>query len=120
MRTQRLGGVAMCGLAVALALLCAPRLRADNLIWNVAGGGAWDTATANWTGDDTMYADGGVDTVTFNNTAGGMIVLDANHDPAGVFVTAPSGTYTFQGYIFDTGSSGFGISLTNAIVVEVL
>lgn len=29
------------------------------------------------------------------------------------------GTYTFQGFIFDTGSSGPGFSITNAIVLEV-
>ena len=32
----------------------------------------------------------------------------------------PAGTYTFQGYIFDNGSGGPGLSLTNAIVVKVL
>jgi hypothetical protein len=31
----------------------------------------------------------------------------------------PGGTYTFQGYIFDHGSGGKGISLTNAIVLKV-
>lgn len=84
-------------MAVAGVAFSAATLRADTIYWAPAGGGTWDTSTANWTGDDTVYSDGGVDTVNFTNTAGGTITLNANHYPAAVNVSATAGTYQFTG-----------------------
>ena len=47
--------------------------QALNVTWNVAGSGNWDTTTANWTGDNTLYTEG--DNATFNNSAGGHTTL---------------------------------------------
>ncbi len=68
---------------------------AGALTWNVAGGGNWDYATANWTGSATTFANG--DSVTFNNTAGGTIVVTANAAPSAMTISATAGTYTFSG-----------------------
>jgi fibronectin-binding autotransporter adhesin len=74
------------------------------LTWNVAGNGAWDTTTANWAGSSTTFTDGGVDDVTFNNTAGGIITTAADMSPISTTVSAASGTYTFNGGPIDSGS----------------
>jgi autotransporter-associated beta strand protein len=68
---------------------------AGDLTWNVAGGGNWDYATANWTGSATTFADG--DSVTFNNANGGAITVTANVAPSAITVSASAGTYTFNG-----------------------
>ncbi len=85
---------------------------ADDLIWSVAGGGAWDYATANWSGDDTIFEDG--DSVTFNNTAGGIITVTNGVLPAATTISAGgSNTYTFTGGSIGGGTlskSGAGIA----------
>jgi autotransporter-associated beta strand protein len=79
---------------------------ATTLIWNVAGGGAWDTATVNWLGQisglPTTFANG--NEVIFNNTAGGAITIDPDMSPLSTTVSAASGTYTFSGGPIATGS----------------
>src|SRR5690606_6534464 len=86
-------------------------LRADVISWNVAGGGNWDFVSPNWTGDDTVYADG--DAVTFNNAAGGLVHIGSNVAPASTTVDAPNGTtYTFSGANITSGNltkSGEGV-----------
>jgi autotransporter-associated beta strand protein len=67
------------------------------LTWNVAGGGNWDTSAANWSGPPSTFTDGGVDSVTFSNTAGGVIAVAADMTPSSVTVNAASGTYEFTG-----------------------
>lgn len=72
-------------------------LAVRNLTWDVAGGGVWDTTTANWTAGSgsTTFSNG--DQATFSNATGGTITLSGALAPATVVVSAPSGTYTFDG-----------------------
>ena len=74
--------------------LSAPVIR--NLVWNLAGSGVWDAATANWANNltPTAYASG--DGVTFNGT-GGTITLSGALAPLSVNVSNASGTYVFSG-----------------------
>jgi autotransporter-associated beta strand protein len=69
------------------------------VLWNVAGGGDWDEATANWfeqpSGPVTTFANG--DAVTFDNPAGGTINIPSAVLPLSTTVSAASGTYTFTG-----------------------
>ncbi len=94
--------LALAGLAAALALATGPATAA--ITWNVAGGGAWDTTTPNWTGDSTTFTDNGTVDVIFNNTAGGTITIAPNMSPASTTVSAVSGTYTFTGGPIDLGT----------------
>lgn len=68
------------------------------VLWNVAGGGDWDEATANWfeqpSGPVTTFANG--DAVTFNNAAGGTITIASGMSPDSTTVGG-TGTYTFAG-----------------------
>lgn len=72
-------------------------LNAKGLGWNVAGGGTWDTTTANWTTgtSSSTFADG--DQVTFGNSAGGTISLVGALAPSSLTVSAAAGSYTFSG-----------------------
>ncbi len=74
--------------------LSAPVVR--NLVWNLAGSGVWDAATANWANNltPTAYASG--DGVTFNGS-GGTITLSGALAPISVNVDNASGTYVFSG-----------------------
>jgi len=72
-------------------------VEATSITWNVGGSGNWDTSTANWTGEATVFTNDGTMDVTFNNTAGGTIVISANMNPKSVTVSAGSGTYIFTG-----------------------
>ncbi len=70
-----------------------------SVLWNVAGSGDWDEATANWfeqpSGPVTTFANG--DVVTFDNPAGGTINIPSAVLPISTTVSAASGTYTFSG-----------------------
>ena len=78
----------------------------STLLWNVAGGGAWDTSTYNWKGQAsglTMpYING--KNVIFDKTNGGTITLAADISPASTTVSATSGTYAFSGSLGGSGS----------------
>jgi len=85
--------------AVVLLLAGTPASQAADLIWN-AGTGTWDTATANWTGDATVFTDGGVDNVTFNQATGGArtITIAPGMTPLGTLVdNTGSSQYIFTG-----------------------
>ena len=72
-------------------------LQASSLTWNLAGGGTWDTTTANFTNGTNAVAFATGDQTTFNNAAGGTIALSGALAPSTVTVSAASGTYTFSG-----------------------
>jgi fibronectin-binding autotransporter adhesin len=76
------------------------------LVWNVAGGGAWDTSTVNWkdslSGAATSFSNG--KNAIFDNVAGGTITLATGISPATTTVSATSGTYAFSGVLGGTGS----------------
>ncbi|MGC4005908.1 MAG: hypothetical protein QM811_23425 [Pirellulales bacterium] len=80
-------------------LLTAGVSTVKNLTWNLSGGGVWDTTTANWTGDATIYTSG--DNTTFANTNGGTIAFTGSIAPGSTTVSAASGTYTFTGTATD-------------------
>ena len=90
-------------LAVAVAVgLAVGSVHAAALTWAVAGGGAWDDTTANWTGGATIFAGG--DEVTFNNAVGGTITIASAISPASTTVSATGGTYAFSGSPVASGS----------------
>lgn len=95
--------------------LLAQTASAANLTWNnAAATGEWNTTDANWTGDSTIFTNGGVDDVTFNGTAPGTITIAANMNPASTTVTGSSNDTFTGGPISGTGAlnkSGSG-SLT--------
>jgi len=72
-------------------------LQAQSLTWNIAGGGTWDTTTANFTNGSTSVPFSNGDQVTFANAAGGTIALAGALAPSTVTVSATAGTYTFSG-----------------------
>lgn len=92
--------------------------QAQTLTWDVAGGGAWDDFTANWTGDATTFVSDGTQNVVFNKDDGGLITVTAGMNPLSTTVSAEAGTYTFGGgAIGGTGSltkSGDGILVLSA------
>ena len=71
----------------------------------MAGGGNWDTTTANWTGDSTTFTDDGTVNVIFDKTNGGTITISAGMSPLSTTVSAASGTYTFSGGPIDGSGS---------------
>jgi len=75
------------------------------LIWNVAGGGTWDSSSSNWLGQTTAavmpFFPGAI--VIFNKTAGGLIPLASGMSPTSTTVSAASGTYIFTGNPIMTG-----------------
>jgi len=65
------------------------------LVWNSAGG-SWDTSSANWTGDSTVFAPG--DVTRFLDGQQGVVNIDAGGvAPGKMKVENTSGTYTLQG-----------------------
>ncbi|MFZ4734003.1 MAG: beta strand repeat-containing protein, partial [Pirellulales bacterium] len=73
------------------------KLQAASLTWNLAGGGTWNTTTANFTNGTNAVAFATGDQVTFNNAAGGTIALSGALAPSSLTVSATAGTYTFSG-----------------------
>jgi alpha-galactosidase len=70
---------------LSTAFLLCQVARADNLTWTGAANNSWDTTSANWTGDDTVYADG--DSVLFSGT-NGTISNVVSRSPGGTTVTS--------------------------------
>lgn len=81
-------------------------VEANSLVWNVAGGGDWDFATANWdpqpSGPATTFTNG--NEVSFDNSAGGTINIVDPVAPLVTTVNASSGTYKVAGQPITTGS----------------
>ena len=100
-----------------------------DLNWNLSGDGTWDAATsANWynSKDSTtqVFADG--DSVTFDNSSGGVISLSGTVTPSSVTVNS-SGDYTFQsgtlagdGGITKSGNGKLTLSFANTFTGEVV
>ena len=91
---------------------------AATLTWALAGGGAWDITTANWTGDATTFVSDGTQDVIFNKAGGGTITVAAGMEPLSTTVSA-SGNYTFSGgAIAGSGpltKAGNGVLTMNAV-----
>ena len=114
----------LCALgALAVMVLAAGQAQAAVLTWNLAGGGNWDTVTANWLPGPTTFTDvdmsipeAPVDAVTFDKVGGGTITISADMSPISTTVSAASGTYTFTGGPIDSGfliKSGAGTLTLN-------
>lgn len=89
---------------------------AGNLTWNTAGpDNNWNTATANWTGDSTIFTAG--DNVTFTGAAGEVITVAGGGVSAGTFTANhTAGTYAFSGASITGGAltkTGAGILTFN-------
>ena len=90
------------------------------VVWNISGGGTWDTSSFNWLGQPSgtaaIYTDG--ENVVFNNAAGGIIAVTAGLAPASTLVGG-TGTYTFSGGpLAGTGTltkTGSGTFVPNAV-----
>jgi autotransporter-associated beta strand protein len=81
-----------------------------NVIWNVAGGGTWDSTSNNWTGGgphpNKFF---NTDHAIFNSTFGGTITLAGGANalgiaPSSTTVNAAAGTYTFAGSGITSGT----------------
>ena len=83
-------------LCAAALMTAGSSVRASSITWNLAGNGAWDTTTANWTGDATTFTSNNSVNVTFNNSAGGTITVSPNMLPLSTTVSG-NGTYAFTG-----------------------
>jgi len=83
----------------------------NNLTWVGGGANLWDTTTANWTGDATVFANN--DNVTFNNSGSAAPAVDLVGiiSPNTITVNA-SQNYTIG--TTTTGSIGGGASLTKS------
>ena len=91
-------------------------VQAVTLTWVPAGGGVWNTTTANWTGGATTFVSNSTQDVIFDKTAGGTITIASGMSPLSTTVSAASGTYTFSGGPIATGSltkSGNGTLVNN-------
>ncbi|MBN2218551.1 MAG: autotransporter-associated beta strand repeat-containing protein [Pirellulales bacterium] len=105
--------------AVLLALptgpssnLLANNAGADVITWTGASSNDWDTSSANWTGDDSVYADG--DDVTFDDTGvGGTLDVTTAVAPASITVGGAQ-NYKFQGSAI-TGSAGVTMNGTGEL-----
>ena len=79
---------------------------AASITWNVAGDGAWDTTSSNWSTDGgatttTFISDGSEDAIFTAGTAGHTITISPGMSPAS---TTVSGDYNFSGQPVATGS----------------
>ncbi len=100
-----------------------------NLNWNLSGDGTWDASTPeNWINSSTTatqaFVDG--DTVTFNNSSGGVITLSGVVTPDSTTVDS-SGDYTFafgtlagDGGITKSGTGKLTLSFANTFLGEVV
>ena len=100
-----------------------------NLNWNLSGDGTWDASTPeNWINSSTTatqaFVDG--DTVTFNNSSGGVITLSGVVTPDSTTVDS-SGDYTFEsgtlagdGGITKSGTGKLTLSFANTFLGEVV
>ena len=99
------GALKQSALALAVAAgLAAGSVQAATLTWGVAGDGAWDTSTPNWTGDATTFVSDGTQDVIFDKIEGGTITIASGMSPLSTTVSAASGTYIFSGGPIATGS----------------
>jgi len=101
----------------AMALELVSGTAQASLTWNLAGGGNWDTNTANWVPGPTTFSNDGTVDVIFNNIPGGTITISSNMSPNSTTVSAASGTNTFSGGPIASGSltkSGAGMLILSS------
>ncbi|MGH8047274.1 MAG: autotransporter-associated beta strand repeat-containing protein [Chthoniobacterales bacterium] len=91
------------GIAIDNLSFSAAAAATRTLVWNSAGG-TWDTTTANWTGDSTVFATG--DVTRFLDGQQGVVNIDAGGvTPGKIKVENTTGTYTLQGGAVTGGGS---------------
>jgi len=89
-------------LAALASYLAASTLQASSILWNLNGGGTWNTTAANWTGDSTTFTDDGTVNVTFTNPVNATITIAANMSPLSTTVDSSS-IINFKGGPIDSG-----------------
>lgn len=100
--------------AVLAATFLLPSLaQADNLTWTGATNNSWNTTSANWSGDDTVFANG--DAVLFNGTSG-VITEIVSRSPASTTVTSNNKLTFATGIMGATKPIGGPSILTGALV----
>jgi alpha-galactosidase len=99
-------------LFAAASLLGGPA-HADNLTWTGALNNSWNTLDANWSGDDTVFADG--DGVLFNGTSG-VITGIVSRSPAATTVTSGNKVTFATGVMGATKPVGGPSILAGALV----
>jgi autotransporter-associated beta strand protein len=99
--------------SIAAACLLGASAQADNLTWTGAVNNLWNTTDANWSGDDTVYADG--DTVLFNSTSGEITGI-VSRSPASTTVTSNNKVTFATGIMGATKPIGGPSILTGALV----
>ena len=98
---------------MAAAIFSVARAQADNLTWTGAVNNSWNTTSANWSGDDTVYADG--DTVLFSGTSGEITGI-VSRSPASTTVTSNNKVTFATGIMGATKPIGGPSILTGALV----
>jgi alpha-galactosidase len=98
---------------LAAAIFSVARAEADNLTWTGAVNNSWNTTSANWSGDDTVYADG--DTVLFSGTSGEITGI-VSRSPASTTVTSNNKVTFATGIMGATKPIGGPSILTGALV----
>ncbi|MBT3201299.1 MAG: PEP-CTERM sorting domain-containing protein [Phycisphaerales bacterium] len=104
-------------LTAGLVLACVGVVQGEDLTWNAAGGGVWDTTTANWTGGTGIFVDG--DNVLFDDSAGGSINISAGDvSPASVTFDYSTLNYTLKGLNGITGATGLTKTGSGALFIN--
>ncbi|MCC5850276.1 MAG: PEP-CTERM sorting domain-containing protein [Verrucomicrobia bacterium] len=86
---------------LALVLVCGPA-SANDLLWS-GPGVEWDTSTANWSGDSTIFDNG--DTVSFGSSGpSGIVIQGGGVSPLSTTFLANAQNYTFTGGGINGGS----------------
>lgn len=113
MQTRNKPHKALMAVLMAGACLHGVPVRADNITWTGAANNFWNTTDANWTGDDTVYADG--DAVLFNGTSGEIAGI-VSRSPAATTVTSGNKVTFATGIMGATKPVGGPSILTGALI----
>ena len=103
-------------LLLASACLCSGTLLADSITWTGTVNTEWNTTDANWTGDDTLYADG--DDVLFDSTASGEITNVVERSPNSTTVDSPNKVTFVHGFINSNDRVVGGPSILSGTLVK--
>jgi hypothetical protein len=106
-------------LAVGIMTVLPTSAHAD-YVWSV-GDGIWDTATSNWTGDGTEWANGPGSTAFFNGGGTPTITIGESLDIGALQFGSSAGSYTFDnnsGYALDFTGAGISSATANAQLVS--
>lgn len=98
---------------VAVIFLLPSLAWADNLTWSGTTNNSWNTTSANWSGNDTIYREG--DTVLFSGTSG-VITGIVSRSPGSTTVDSNNKVTFSTGIMGATKPIGGPSILTGALV----